>query len=116
MIIIRNSLITVQPVDIDLNEPTEIHELIKLVIQSFQQVKGALVVEASKITIIVMKAKYKFCFSKYRNKRRSKKCYVWLERDISKVENTSRPANIGPQYVSRTSPSNVPRTPPKDPI
>ena len=63
MIIIRNSVITVQPVDIDLNEPTEIHELIKLVIQSVQQVKGALVVEASKITIILMKAKYKFCFS-----------------------------------------------------
>ena len=28
----------------------------------------------------------------------------------------SRPANIGPQDVSRTSPSNFPRTSPKDPI
>ena len=35
---------------------------------------------------------------------------------ITKTEQSSQPANIGPQDVPRTSPTNVRRTSPKDPI
>ena len=47
-------LITFQRVNVYLKEPIEIDELIKLANQLNQQVKGALVIEAAKITIILI--------------------------------------------------------------
>ena len=40
-----------------LNEPVKIHELIKLASQSNEQDKGPRLIEAAKITTILMKAK-----------------------------------------------------------
>ena len=47
-------LIIFQPVDAYLNEPIEIEKLIKLANQSNKQFKGALVIEAAKITTIIL--------------------------------------------------------------
>ena len=50
-------LITFEQVDVYLNEPIKIDELITLANQSNQQDKGTILIEAAKITTIKMKAK-----------------------------------------------------------
>ena len=63
-------------------------ELIKLANQSNKQARGALVIEAANITtILIFHSKKLAGRSKhYRNKRRSKECYVLIKKDISKVK------------------------------
>ena len=66
-------LLTFQRVDVYLNERIEIHELIELANQSNQQVKGALVIEAAKITEILMKAKNELVIRSIEIKEEAKK-------------------------------------------
>ena len=75
-------------VNIFLNEPIEIHKLIKLTNQSNQQVKGALLIEAAKITTTLIKAKNNLVVRGIEIKEQPKNVTFLLRKGISKVENT----------------------------
>ena len=75
-------------VNIFLNEPIEIHKLIKLTNQSNQQVKGALLIEAAKIITTLIKAKNNLVVRGIEIKEQPKNVTFLLGKGISKVENT----------------------------
>ena len=74
-------LITFQQVDVYLNGPIKIHELIKLANQSnnsIKQLKGVLVIEAATITTILKKAKTKLIVPSIKIKKKQKMlCFAY---------------------------------------
>ena len=70
------------------NDSIEIDEVIKLANQSKSQVKGALVIEAEKIRIILIFENKTVSRSKHCSNRIRKKCYVLIKKDTSVVKNT----------------------------
>ena len=93
---------TFQRVDVYLNEPIEIDELIKLANQSNQQVKSALVIRAAKTTIILIFGnKKQVGRSKHNNKRRNEQCYVLIKKGHIKGEKHIAPMDFA-EYLRKS--------------
>ena len=74
------------------NEPIDIDELIKLANQSNQQVKGALVIDAAKIAIILfLKTKMKLVVWSIAVKDEARNVMFWSKKDTSNVGKNTLP-------------------------